>query len=352
MKKIKLKDIAREFKVSISTASKAVNDSSEISESLRKKIQNYAVTHHYKPNKVALSLRNKSTKTIGVLLPNILNYFFTQVFYGIEKITDQRGYKIISCMTNESYDKEVTTSDLLHSGTIDGLLISLSQETQQLQRWHHLERLKAQDIPIVMFDRVTDQITCDKVIVDDVEAAYKATQYLLQTGCKNIVLFSTIHHSSVGKLRVKGYKKALQDHQIAIDDRFIVPVSKRDDPEILITLLLNYKPIHAIIALDEISAITVLKTVQARGYKVPDDISIIGFTNGILSRHVTPALTTVSQHGKFIGESAATILIDRIEQKNKSEEAITKIVKTSLIIRESTKVLLDPRLRVPSASGR
>lgn len=339
MKKITLKDIAAHFGVSVSTVSKAINDSYEISISLKTKIQQYAEDNNYSPNRLALSLLNKSTKTIGVVLPNILNYFFTQVFYGIEKVANESGYNLISCISNESYEKEVKTLGVLSSGTVDGLIISLAEETQSKNDVTHIEKFIKSQIPLVLFDRVTDLIKCDKVIVDDFEAGYKATNYFINTGCKNIAIVTPIDHSSVGKLRIDGYKKSLTENNIDYDDKLIVRLAKDDDLSLLLTFLLDYKKIDGILVLDEITAVKLMKILKPKGYRIPEDISIIGFTNGKLSEYVTPSLTTMSQHGSYIGESTARILIDKIENNLSQEEETytTKVVKTSLIVRESTK---------------
>ncbi|MCK0146124.1 LacI family transcriptional regulator [Arenibacter sp. F26102] len=336
MKKITLKEIAQFFDVSISTVSKAINDSHEISQELKFKIQTYAKEHKYRPNKVALSLLQKKTKTIGVVVPNILNYFFTQVFSGIEKVANERGYILLSCISDESYEKEVATLEFLGGGTVDGLIVSMAEETQFKNKLGHFQNILDEQVPLVMFDRVSDEILCDKVIVDDFEAGYKTTKYFLNLGCKTVALVTAIDHSSVGGLRVDGYKKALREAGIPYDDKLILRVGKKDDLEVLLTFMLNYKPIDGIMALDEITAVEVLRLVKARGYRVPEDISVVGFTNGKLSRYVTPALTAVSQHGTFIGETAAKVLIERIEN-NKNTANITKVIKTSLIVRDSTK---------------
>ncbi|MBC8768307.1 LacI family DNA-binding transcriptional regulator [Arenibacter sp. BSSL-BM3] len=336
MKKITLKEIAQFFDVSISTVSKAINDSHEISQELKFKIQTYAKEHKYRPNKVALSLLQKKTKTIGIVVPNILNYFFTQVFSGIEKVANERGYSLLSCISNESYEKEVATLEFLGGGTVDGLIVSMAEETQFKNHLGHFQNILDEQVPLVMFDRVSDEILCDKVIVDDFEAGYKTTKYFLNLGCKTVALVTAIDHSSVGRLRVNGYKKALKEAHIPYDDKLILRVGKKDDLEVLLTFMLNYKPIDGIMALDEITAVEVLRLIKARGYRVPEDISVVGFTNGKLSRYVTPALTAVSQHGTFIGETAAKVLIERIEN-NKNTDNITKVIKTSLIVRDSTK---------------
>lgn len=342
MKKITLKDIAAHFSVSISTASKAINGSHEISVALKEKIQQYAKKKHYKPNRLALNLLNKSNKTIGVIVPNILNYFFVQVLYGIEKIANENGYNIISCISNESFEKESKTLEFLDSGTVDGLIVSLSEETQEKKRVEALMDIVDNDIPLVLFDRVSDLVPCDKVVVDDYEAGYKATKYFLDTGCRTIALVSPIAHSSVGELRCKGYKKALEDNGILFQKKLVVNYGKKDDLDIFMSLLMNCGPVDAILGLDEITAVRALKILKSKKYRVPEDVSIIGFTNGQLSEYVTPALTTVSQHGKHIGELAAKQLIWRIKNKKNAEFPFqTKVVKTSLLVRDSTRALLS-----------
>tara|TARA_R110002074_G_scaffold349981_1_gene520733 strand:- start:5070 stop:6086 length:1017 start_codon:yes stop_codon:yes gene_type:complete len=337
MKKVTLKDIAGHFNVSISTVSKAVNDSHEISAELKLKIQEYAKEKHYKPNRLALNLLNRSTNTIGVVVPNILNYFFVQVLYGIEKVANENGYNIISCISDESSSKESKTLEFFDSGTVDGLIISLAEETQNDNKHEALKDIINNDIPVVLFDRVTDAIECDKVVVDDFEAGYKTTKHLINIGCSNISVVNPTGSSSVGKLRLLGYKKALEEFEIPYDPKLIINLSAKDDLDMLMSFLLNYKTIGGIIGLDEITAVKVLEVVKARGYNVPNDISIIGFTNGQLSKYVTPSLTMVSQHGKYIGELTAKLLINRIKTPGLPYE--TKTVKTSLLVRDSTKKL-------------
>lgn len=328
--------MAHYFNVSISTVSKAINDSHEISAELKDKIQRFARENKYRPNKMAVNLRQRKTKTIGVVVPNILNYFFTQVFSGIEKVADREGYNLLSCISDESYEKEVRTLGFLGGGTVDGLIISMAEETQFKNRVDHFQHLLDEHLPVVMFDRVSDGILCDKVIVDDFEAGLKTTKYFLNLGCKTVAVVTGIDHSSVGKLRVNGYRNALEEAGIPYDDRLVLRLGKKDDLEVLMSFLLNYRDIDGIMALDEITAVEVLRIVKARGYRVPEDISVIGFTNGKLSRYVTPGLTAVSQHGTYLGETAAKLLIERIERRLPAP-AITKLIKTSLIVRDSTK---------------
>lgn len=235
MKKVTLKDIAGHFKVSISTVSKAINDSHEISIDLKEKIQAYAKEKHYKPNRLALNLLNKSTKTIGVVVPNILNYFFVQVLYGIEKVANESGYNIISCISNESSAKETKTLEFFDAGTVDGVIMSLAEESQNEDKHDALTDIINNDIPVVLFDRVSDNVQCDKVVVDDFEAGYKITKYLVQIGCKNIAVVNPISSSSVGKLRLLGYKKALQEFEIPFDPKLVINLTVKDDLDLLMS---------------------------------------------------------------------------------------------------------------------
>ena len=183
-RKVTLKQIARELDVSISTVSKALRNSAEISEDTKLKVQAFAKLYNYRPNNIALSLKNRSTKTIGVIIPTMLNYFFAQVFKGIEKTALEKGYKVITCISNQSYDKEVEIIEMLSNGSIDGFLLSMAKETELNQKISHFKESIANGTPIVMFDRVAKSISCDKVITDDLEGATKTVEYLYKKGHK------------------------------------------------------------------------------------------------------------------------------------------------------------------------
>ncbi|MDP2089081.1 MAG: LacI family DNA-binding transcriptional regulator [Flavobacteriaceae bacterium] len=340
-KKITLKDIANELSVSISTVSKALNDSFEISEETKKKIKEYAKQHNFKPNTLALSLQNQRSKTLGILIPNMLNHFFAQVFSGIEKVANNRGYKIITCITNDSYEKEVETMDLLANGSdIDGFILSMSKETEIKEQFQHFKDNIEDGIPIVMFDRVAEGVDVDKVIVNDEEGAYFATKHLINSNCKHIAFITTVAKYSIGKLRKEGYLRALKEALLPIDETMIVEVEDPKEYDEVIAQLFNKKKIDGILATNELSAITAMKIAQKKGMKIPKDLSVIGFSNGILSRHSTPKLTTVSQHGELMGETATHMLIDAIEKNNPAYASVTKVIKTTLVERESTKQLV------------
>jgi LacI family transcriptional regulator len=337
-KKITLKDIANELGVSISTVSKALNDSFEISIETKKRIQDYAKLHNFKPNTLAVSLQTQRSKTLGIIIPNMLNHFFAMAFSGIEKVANQRGYKIITCITNDSWEKEVETMDLLANGSdIDGFILSISKETEKKQEFQHFKTHMDDGIPIVMFDRATDAVTCDKVIVNDEEGAYQAVNHLIESGCKNIAFISTMQDYEIGKLRKGGYIRALKNASIEIDEQMMVYEENPKKFEEVISKLFTNKKIDGVLATNELSAITAMKVAQDFELKIPDDVSVIGFSNGILSRHSNPKLTTVSQHAEIMGETATHMLIDAIEKNNPAYSSVTKVIKTTLVERESTK---------------
>lgn len=307
-RKLTLKQIARELDVSVSTVSKALRDSVEISEDTRQKIKAFAKLYNYKPNNIALSLKNRKTKTIGVIIPEIIHHFFTTVISGIEQVANEKGYHVIICMSNNSFDKEVINMELLANGSTDGFIISVAKETQQKGDYHHLQEVIEQGMPMVMFDRVIDEINCDKVIIDDVIGAKEAVQHLIDIKCKNIALISTVDYVSVGKLRTQGYLEALSENGIGINNDLILKVEDFDKSEQEIKQFLNGKNIDAVFAVNEHFAIYAIKAFTDQGLKVPDDVSVVGFTNGELSKLFNPSLTTVSQHGAEIGAQAARSL--------------------------------------------
>lgn len=337
--KATLKQIAKELNVSVSTVSKALNDSPEISEQTKTKIKEYAKLKNYKPNIIGLNLKNRKTKTIGVIIPDILNSFFAKVFSGIEKYAEENGYNVIMCISNESIEKEIHALDMLSNGTIDGFILSISEEAQKLNEFNHFKEIINNGTPIVMFDRIADEVVCDKVIVDDFDSAMHATKHLLNLGCKNIALFSTIDNLSVGKLRVKGFYDAIENKG-NINENLILLTDSAEDFDVKVSNFFENNIVDAIFALDEHASAMALNIGRKQGVKIPDELSIIGFADGILaSRRLSPSLTTLSQHGPEIGEMATKLLINRLESKEENLPFETVIIKTELKERESTKKL-------------
>ena len=345
--KMTLKRIAKELGVSISTVSKALHDNKEISQDNRDKIQAFAKFYNYRPNNIALSLKNKKTKTLGLIIPDIVHNFFSKVISGIEHVANLNGYNVIIAVTNESFDKEVINMELLVQSNIDGFIMSLSKETLLKQDKHHLQETINQGIPIVMFDRVLSEIACDKVIVDDIEGSRIATQKLIDTGCKKILLLTTGDFINIGKLRTQGYLEALGNNNITPDSDIILKINdlgnlekKQDnrDLERDINQIFEKVPdIDGVFAVNEIYAIKALNVARQRGLRVPEDLSVVSFSDGILSQHSWPSLTTISQHGFKMGERAASILINRLALEDEEKEFVTEIIKTELIERDSTR---------------
>lgn len=334
--KMTLKSIANELGVSISTVSKALKDSEEISKETKDRIQAFAKFYNYKPNNIALSLQNRRTKNIGVIIPDIVHHFFTTVFRGIEKYANKRGYNVIVCISDESLDKEVINMEMLANGSIDGFIMSLSAQTQLKNEYHHLKSVMEQGIPLVLFDRVADEIRCDKVVANDLDIAYEAVMCLIASGRRNIALITTDSYFTVSNLRALGYKKALRDSGITFREELIM-VLPYDQFEQEGTIdFFTQNSIDAVLCVNEIFAIHCMGAVQKIGFRIPEDIAFIGFTDGLLSKYSNPTLTTVAQHGDEMGEVAAKLLIDRIENNQEDPEFQTKIVKATLIKRGST----------------
>ena len=275
-----------------------------------------------------------------MIIPNILNSFFAKVFSGIEKVADEKGYNVIMCISNESLEKETHTLEMLSNGTIDGFIVSVSEEAQKNHEYNHFSSIINDGTPIVMFDRIAAEVDCDKVIVDDYDSALNSTQHLINLGCKNIALLSSIDNLSVGKLRAEGYLKALENNTIPVNSNIILRADSEEDLKSKIENIFENNTIDGVFALDENDSVAALKIGLKKGYKIPEELSIIGFADGILaSRRLSPSLTTVSQHGVDIGEVAAKLLIDRLESKEEHVPYETVVIKTKLKERESTRKL-------------
>lgn len=323
--------------VSVSTVSKALKNSNEISKDTKDKIKAFAKLYNYKPNNIAISLKNKRTKNIGVIIPDIVHHFFTTVFRGIEQYANKRGYNVIVCVSDESFDREVINMEMLANGSIDGFIMALAGETQLKKDYNHLKEVTEQGIPLVLFDRVTDEIACDKVVLNDTEIAYEAAMSLIQSGRRNIALLTTDNFFSVSNSREEGYRKALEDSDIQFNEKMVLRLPYNKDIDGIEPFLKQNK-VDAVLSVNEIFAIHCMGAAQRLGFSIPEDISVIGFTDGILSRYSSPRLTTVAQHGDQMGEMAAKLLIAKIENDFEEAEEVfsTKIIKATLIRREST----------------
>jgi LacI family transcriptional regulator len=335
-RKVTIKTIAKELGVSTSTVSKALRDSHEISIETKEKIKAFADHYNYKPNRLALQLRNQKTKVIGVILPKIVHHFFSTVVKGIESGANEKGYHIMVCFSNESYQTEVDNLKVLSNGSVDGLLISVANETLENKDFNHIQELVNEEIPLVMFDRVLSWMNCDKVIVDDVGAGYKATKHLIEKGRNKIAMLSTPAHVNVGMLRQQGYEKALREHNVKSNKELVVEIDEKLEPSEQIEKAFDLD-IDAIFAVNEIYAALAIKIAKNKGIRVPEDISVVGFTDGLISEYSSPSITAIVQHGFTMGKQAVELLIDRIENEGEILPPRTKVISSDLHIRESSR---------------
>ncbi|MDY0779486.1 LacI family DNA-binding transcriptional regulator [Tenacibaculum sp. IB213877] len=336
--KITIKIIAKELGVSPSTVSKALRDSHEISQETKNKIKAYAKLYNFRPNNLALQLRNQKTKVIGIVLPKIVHHFFSTVISGVERVANERGYNIMVCFSNEQQDKEVETINVLTNGSVDGLIVSIAKESLRNNELGHFHKLIQDEIPIVLFDRVHSSLNCDKVIVDDIGAGYKATKHLIDIGCKNIAIITTPEHVTVGFNRYQGYEKALKDSGISLNKKLIVNVDDDDDTEIYRQIKEMFaEKVDAVFAVNEIYAALAIRVAKDKGIEIPNELSVVGFTDGLISEYSSPSITTIVQHGFTMGEQAAELLIDRIENEKDNKLPQTKVISSNLKIRQSSK---------------
>ncbi|MDH0659883.1 MULTISPECIES: LacI family DNA-binding transcriptional regulator [Empedobacter] len=337
-KNLTLKQIAKELDVSISTVSKALKNSEEISAVTKQKIQAFAKLYNYKPNNIALSLKNRKTKTIAVIIPEIVHDFFAMVISGIENLANQYGYNVLICLSNESYEREVINMEMLAAGSIDGFVISLSKETQAKKDYHHIKEIINQGMPVVMFDRVTREVYTDKVIIDDVLATQEAIQYFISKERKKIGFITTPDYISVGRLRTEGYKRTLEANGIEIDENLILRVEDESQLDTMIDEFFEKNKFDAVMAVNELYAVKVLRAALKKGIKVPEELHLIAFTDGVISKNSIPSISTVKQNAFKMGEIAARLLIQKLESENEHEHYITEVVGTELLHRETTTI--------------
>ncbi|HEV8082532.1 MAG TPA: LacI family DNA-binding transcriptional regulator [Chitinophagaceae bacterium] len=335
---ITIKDIAKKLSLSTSTVSRALRDSYEISSETKQMVLDCAEKLNYHPNPIAKSLRDRKSGSIGVIVCEIANSFFSQVINGIESIAYERGYNIIISQSHESYEREVINSKYLASRSVDGMLISLSTETNDL---NHLEFLHNKGLPLVFFDRVTNAIPTYQVTVNNYKGAYAATDHLIKNGFKSIATLTNSAYLSITHERLRGYKAALEANDIPVKDSYIrhcfyggMIFSEIEDA--LDQLLeLKEKP-DAIFATSDKLTTGCLKYLNNKGISVPAEIAIVGFSNSELAELVRPSLTVVRQPAFEIGKCAIELLLSLIESKRKITTFDKIILEPELLIRESS----------------
>lgn len=334
-----IKDIAKALGLSTSTVSRALRDSHEISPETKKLVLEYAEKINYHPNPIALSLKERRSRTIGVLVCEIANSFFSQVINGIESIAYKSGYNVIIAQSRESFDREILNLQYLTSRSVDGLIISVSTETTDFS---YLKDLHQKGMPIVFFDRIVSEIDTHKVIADNYAGAYNATTQLIKSGYKRIAAISNPEMLSISKERLAGYRKALADNGIEADEALIKYCKHGGmiGDEVNIVLLellgLSQKP-DAIFTTSDKLTTGCLRILKENGISVPGDIGLLGFSNNDLTELFDPALSVIKQPAFEMGEIAIGYLLQLIESKHPVTDFETKVLPTELFIRNSTK---------------
>ena len=333
-----MKDIARELGISVATVSRALRDSPRISEERRRMVQQYARDHNFSPNVLAESLRHsrvQPSRVIGVIVPEFTHYYFSSILTGIEEAAMARGYYIMVALSNEQYEREVRICEMFHRQKVCGVIVSQAKDTR---RYDHFQKLIDSQMPIVFYDRICTGIDASRVVVDDYMGAFTAVQHLIETGCRRIAFYGAPMQLEISKNRFNGYKDALLKRGLSYDEHLVRICDNRQDAELITPDLFDgdYYP-DAFFAVNDDTAIGILYTVKRMGLRVPEDISICGFTNGQRAVACDPMLTTVEQRGQRVGEEAAEILIDKVEGHLPMDSVEKRIVRTRLIIRGTTR---------------
>ncbi|WP_439153045.1 LacI family DNA-binding transcriptional regulator [Winogradskyella sp.] len=339
MKQATLKEIAETLKISVSTVSKALKDYPDVSKKTKRLVKETAELMNYKPNAFAVNLRTKESKTIGLIIPEVVHHFFSSVIKGIIAQAEKKGYLVIILQSNESYELEKKQLDLLLSKRVDGILISLANGSADFK---HLNDIISQEVPLVMFDKIAKIVNCSKVIINDRKAAYTATKHLIDSGCKRIAHFRgpLLPQNSID--RFLGYKTALTDHNISYDPSLVYileDMSFDEGAHFAKQLRKDHIDVDGIFINTDLVAIGAISEFNKCGLKVPDDISIVGFSNWFMASVISPSLTTINQPGYLMGKTAFKQLYKEIRKLKKNNEVTPKIIEleTELVIRESTR---------------
>lgn len=331
-----IKDIARQLQISTSTVSRALRGQPDVNGDTRKAVMELAGELDYQPNKVALSLLRRHTYTIGVLVPN-LDYFFATAVGGIDEMALEAGYTVMVCQSNESYGRELINTKRLMESRVDGFIISVSSETKAFD---HFKRLEDKGVPMVFFDRDTNDLTIPRVLLDNYEGAVQATEHLINQGYKKIAFLAGPKNLSISNKRMEGYRATLKNHGLKADESQIVHNDFNQEYAYLATkeLLAVKKRPDAIFAMSDRIALGAMRAIKEKGLNMPGDIGLIGFNNEPIVSLVSPSISSVDQPAFEMGKIAARVFIERLHSDNKQEERIITL-KPRLIIRESSKRL-------------
>jgi len=336
---VTIKDIARELGISPSTVSRALKDHPDISSKTKEAVNALAAKLNYQPNIVALNLRQKKTFTIGVVIPELVHFFFSTVISGIEDVAYEAGYSVILSQSNESYEREKKDIKALFNSRVDGMLISISRETKNFE---HIESVIAKGIPVVFYDRTFKGPDSSNVIVDDYVGAKEAVTHLIEQGYKRIAFLEASPGLIVTADRKQGYLDAIKEHGLEMREAFIqeCAIGSLEEGKRATKKLLNM-PVSpdAVFAANDLMATGAMQSIKEKGLSIPQDIGVVGFSNWSFGSLIEPPLTTVDQPGYEMGQEAARLLIRQIELSDKNQgdpQPETRVLKTRLIVRDSS----------------
>ncbi|WP_010133920.1 LacI family DNA-binding transcriptional regulator [Ochrovirga pacifica] len=312
MKHITIKDLAKELGVSISTVSRAFNNKYDIKPETRDLILKKAEELGYRPNPIARKLIQQRSYNIGVVVPEFENSFFPKVLMGVQEVMHDKGYQVLVMQSNYSWEMEKKNVETLVDNMVDGLIVSLTSENQNID---YYKKLLTQNIPIVFFNRTVEDIAASKVLFDDFKWALFATEHLILQGYQHIVHLSGAPHLTLSKNRLKGFKQAHTKHRLEPGKVIQCGFRTEDGERVAKELIEKGEIPRAIFAANDSSAIGAMNVFKQHGYKIPQDIAIVGFTESNLAKHIYPTLTSVEQPTQDIGQTAATLLLEQIANK-------------------------------------
>jgi len=334
-KALTIHDIAKKLNIAASTVSRALNNNPNISRTTIEKVNAYAIEIGYRPNWIASNLRKRKTNSIGIVVPQINRNFFSCFISGVEEIAFKKNYNVIISQSNNMLEKEKKIVYSLFSNQVDGLIVSLSMQTNEFS---HFKLFQENNIPLVFFDRVATSLNTDRIIVDDFEAGYRATKHLIDQGYKKIAHIAGPTVLEIYSLRKDGYLKALKDNNLPVKKEYILNSHLlREDGENSMKQFLGLKiPPDAIFCGNDTSALGLMMYLKKMGIIIPENIGIVGFSDEPFSELITPTLSTLRQPAFEMGEKAAGLLIERIEKNENPSDFKTIVMPTKLIIRESS----------------
>lgn len=336
MKKVTIHEIAKILKIDSSTVSRALNDSSRVNEKTKMLVLAKANELGYRPNLIAANLRRNRSNTIGVVVPRITRHFFSSTISGIEETAYNSGFNVVISQSLEKLSREQKIVNNLFSNRVDGILISVSMETVDSS---HLQVLENSGLPLVFFDRhIADMRDSNRVLIDDVAGAFEGVSHLIENKCRKIAHFSGPQTLEIYKNRLAGYRNALEKHQIVFDPDLVVTSNllQEDGHRITQDLLKKHPDIDAIFSANDQAAIGAINYLKSIGKRIPDEISIVGFSNEPISELIEPSLTSIDQFGVEIGRISCNLLMDKIKKKDSETAHRAIYLKPSLIIRSSS----------------